>query len=264
MWGLPTSPWLHFASQWSKQSKLYSCILQTTKKGTIKSALECKQFNTYDTGRFLVCLHLSTAVSLVSSISHIDSSLFASDFCLPLHFLVSRPSQLPPSSRTCWVWYAGAQALWLMVRGAPIPPPPPHKPPTFPCRVSIRLALYLTFNYMYVCAHGCHAIGTVHNFLYHIWKICTRHIQYKTSCQWDKASLVPLSLLPLSCYHLMSVGNMTLLIYLVLLWSQNFCLLCIKGFTFKQLSCCPSYKQYMLTSIVYMVHSRAYCHHHIP
>lgn len=115
---------------------------------------------------------------LVSSIPHIDSSLFLCDFCLSPHSLISRPSQPPPSSRTCWVWYAGAQALRLMVRGAPVPTPPPPKPPTFPCRVSIRMALYLTCNYMYVCAHGCYAISTVHTFL-HIWKMWNRYVRNK-------------------------------------------------------------------------------------
>lgn len=118
------------------------------------------RFKAYGTVEFLVRFHLSTALS-VSFIPHIDSSLFLSDFCLPPNSLVSRPSQPPPSSRTCWVWFARAQALWLMVRGAPVPPPPRPKPPTFPCRVSIRMALYLTCNYMCVCAHGCFAASSV-------------------------------------------------------------------------------------------------------
>lgn len=167
----------------------------------------------------LVCFVLRP---VVSSIPHIDSFLFLSDFYFPPHSLVSRPSQPPPSSRTCWVWYAGAQALRLMVRGAPVPPLPPPKPPTFPCRVSMRLVLYLTCNYMYVCAHGCCSY-----ILAHLEDMKEKHpVQGKSGTKTDNSCLRGFMLRDLASLfgaiepaaattpHLMSVDNMALLIYL--------------------------------------------------
>lgn len=80
-------------------------------------------------------------VSHPSSLTLLSLSLCVSLFiCLtfPPTFSFLRSSQPPPSSRTCWVRYVGARALQLMVRGTPVAPPQPLKPPTFPCRVSIR------------------------------------------------------------------------------------------------------------------------------